>query len=72
MHEIAIVSGFAAAYKLGAKYPFVDAPECKRLFGLYLALGHFSRMVSFCRQTHASHKLTEGLQRSTDRVGFFS
>ncbi|KAL8293062.1 hypothetical protein RQP46_000756 [Phenoliferia psychrophenolica] len=46
MHEIAIVSGFGAAYKLGAKYPFVDASECKRLFGLYLALGHASRMRS--------------------------
>lgn len=45
MHEIAVVSGFAAAYKLGAKYPFVDDDKSKRLFTLYLALSHASRMV---------------------------
>lgn len=47
MHEIGIVSGFAAAYQLGARYPFTDDKECKRLFALYLAASHGSRMVSF-------------------------
>ncbi|KAJ3503506.1 hypothetical protein NLJ89_g8401 [Agrocybe chaxingu] len=44
MHEIAIVSGFGAAYQLGASYPFTDDPECKRLFALCLAANHMSRM----------------------------
>ncbi|KAM0750661.1 nucleotide-binding domain-containing protein [Meredithblackwellia eburnea MCA 4105] len=44
MHEIGIVSGFAAAYKLGAKYPFADNADCKRMFALYLGLGHLSRL----------------------------
>lgn len=46
MHEIGIVSGFAAAYQLGAPYPFTEDKECKRLFALYLAASHGSRMVS--------------------------
>lgn len=46
MHEIAIVSGFAAAYRIGARYPFTDDKDCKRLFALYLAASHGSRMVS--------------------------
>ncbi|KAM0786595.1 hypothetical protein ACM66B_002049 [Microbotryomycetes sp. NB124-2] len=46
MHEIGIVSGFAAAYKLGAKYPFNDDDNCKRLFALYLGASHGSRMRS--------------------------
>lgn len=45
MHEIGIVSGFAAAYKLGGKYPFTEDKDCKRLFALYLAASHGSRMV---------------------------
>ncbi|KAK4046052.1 hypothetical protein OIV83_006398 [Microbotryomycetes sp. JL201] len=44
MHEIGIVSGFAAAYKLGAKYPFNHDEDCKRLFALYLGASHGSRM----------------------------
>jgi hypothetical protein len=47
MHEIGVVSGFAAAYRLGAKYPFLDDDNCKRLFALYLGASHGSRMVSF-------------------------
>lgn len=46
MHEIGVVSGFSAAYKLGAKYPFKDDANCKRLFALYLAASHGSRMRS--------------------------
>lgn len=46
MHEIGVVSGFAAAYRLGAKYPFLDDDNCKRLFALYLGASHGSRMVS--------------------------
>ncbi|EIW75654.1 hypothetical protein CONPUDRAFT_112209 [Coniophora puteana RWD-64-598 SS2] len=44
MHEIAVVSGFAAAYQLGADYPFSEDENCKRLFRLYLGLSHGSRM----------------------------
>lgn len=46
MHEIAVVSGFSAAYQLGAPYPFVGDGKCKRLFSLYMLLSHGSRMVS--------------------------
>ncbi|KAF9450049.1 FAD/NAD(P)-binding domain-containing protein [Macrolepiota fuliginosa MF-IS2] len=47
MHEIAIVSGFGAAYRLGASYPFRENPDCKRLFALCLATNHMMRMVRF-------------------------
>ncbi|KZT29612.1 hypothetical protein NEOLEDRAFT_1055262 [Neolentinus lepideus HHB14362 ss-1] len=50
MHEIAVVSGFAAAYRLGAEYPFKDSEECKRLFTLYLGASHGVRMRSGDRQ----------------------
>lgn len=46
MHELAVTSGFSAAYRLGAEYPFKGDEECERLFKLYLALSHGSRMVS--------------------------
>lgn len=46
MHELAVTSGFAAAYRLGADYPFKGDEECERLFRLYLALSHGVRMVS--------------------------
>lgn len=84
MHEIAIVSGFAAAYRLGARYPFTDDKDCKRLFALYLAASHGSRMVSSShRLLHCVLSLTlpprsllstllrSVLQRSADRDGFF-
>lgn len=45
MHELAVTSGFAAAYRLGADYPFKGDKDCERLFKLYLALSHGSRMV---------------------------
>ncbi|KAH7922328.1 hypothetical protein BV22DRAFT_1113952 [Leucogyrophana mollusca] len=44
MHEIAVVSGLAAAYQLGADYPFKDNEDCKRLFRLCLGASHASRM----------------------------
>lgn len=44
MHEVGMVSGFSAAYQLGAPYPFKDDEECARLFRLYLLLAHMSRM----------------------------
>lgn len=44
MHEVAMVSGFAAAYQLGAPYPFKQDQNCARLFRLYLLLAHMSRM----------------------------
>ncbi|KAJ8501616.1 hypothetical protein ONZ45_g12095 [Pleurotus djamor] len=42
MHEIAVCSGFAAAYQLGAPYPFSDKPEemCGRMFKLTLGASH--------------------------------
>ena len=46
MHELAVTSGFSAAYRLGADYPFKGDEECERLFRLYLALSHGARMVS--------------------------
>ena len=46
MHEVGIVSGFTAAYQLGAPYPFKQDAECTRLFRLYLLLAHMSRMRS--------------------------
>lgn len=45
MHELAVTSGFAAAYRLGADFPFHGDEECERLFKLYLGLSHGSRMV---------------------------
>ncbi|UZJ56751.1 hypothetical protein CBS101457_006071 [Exobasidium rhododendri] len=50
MHEVGIVSGFSAAYQLGAPYPFKEDEECARLFRLYLALAHMSRMRGEDRQ----------------------
>ncbi|KAG8961509.1 hypothetical protein FRC03_005307 [Tulasnella sp. 419] len=44
MHEIAVTSGFAAAYRLGACYPFKGDEDCQRLFRLYLAASHGVRM----------------------------
>ncbi|PFH50038.1 hypothetical protein AMATHDRAFT_75855 [Amanita thiersii Skay4041] len=44
MHEIAVVSGFAAAYRLGAEYPFSNNAEGKRLFALCLAANHMARL----------------------------
>ncbi|CAE6532278.1 unnamed protein product [Rhizoctonia solani] len=43
MHELAVTSGFAAAYRLGAEFPFRGDDDCERLFKLYLALSHGSR-----------------------------
>ncbi|VDC07912.1 unnamed protein product [Peniophora sp. CBMAI 1063] len=44
MHELAVTSGFSAAYRLGAEFPFKGDEECERLFKLYLALSHGSRL----------------------------
>jgi hypothetical protein len=46
MHELAVTSGFSAAYRLGAKYPFAGDEGCERLFKLYLAASHGVRAVS--------------------------
>ncbi|ELU40581.1 flavin-containing amine oxidasedehydrogenase [Rhizoctonia solani AG-1 IA] len=46
MHELAVTSGFAAAYRLGADFPFRGDDDCERLFKLYLALSHGTRAVS--------------------------
>jgi len=48
MHEIAITSGFAAAYRFGADFPHMGDEECVRLFRLYLGLSHATRLVSLC------------------------
>lgn len=47
MHELAMTSGFAAAYRLGARFPFSGDGECERLFKLYLGLSHGVRAVSY-------------------------
>lgn len=44
MHELAVTSGFAAAYRLGAEYPFHSDEDCERLFRMYLAASHGVRM----------------------------
>ncbi|CCM00268.1 uncharacterized protein FIBRA_02298 [Fibroporia radiculosa] len=44
MHELAVTSGFAAAYRLGAEYPFHGDEDCERLFRMYLATSHGVRM----------------------------
>ncbi|KZT71023.1 FAD/NAD(P)-binding domain-containing protein [Daedalea quercina L-15889] len=44
MHELAVTSGFAAAYRLGAEYPFHGDEDCERLFRMYLAASHGVRM----------------------------
>jgi hypothetical protein len=53
MHELAVTSGFAAAYRLGADYPFKDDDDCARLFKLYLGLSHGMRMVRFMKLLRA-------------------
>ncbi|KAL0959702.1 hypothetical protein HGRIS_011397 [Hohenbuehelia grisea] len=40
MHEIAVCSGFAAAYRLGAPFPFSQKEGCGRLFKLTLGASH--------------------------------
>ncbi|TDL22755.1 FAD/NAD-binding domain-containing protein [Rickenella mellea] len=44
MHEVGITSGFAAAYQLGADYPFNEDDDARRLFTLVLGLMHLTRM----------------------------
>ena len=39
-HEIATVSGLAAAYRLGAKYPFADDKLAADQFKQYLSVSH--------------------------------
>jgi hypothetical protein len=46
MHELAITSGFAAAYRLGADFPHMGHNECVRLFRLYLGLCHGRFLVN--------------------------
>ncbi|KAB5588415.1 hypothetical protein CTheo_8144 [Ceratobasidium theobromae] len=53
MHELAVTSGFAAAYRLGAKFPFSGDAECERLFKLYLGLSHGARMVGRSKLTES-------------------
>jgi len=41
---VGLTSGFAAAYQLGADYPFNDDDDARRLFTLVLGVLHLSRM----------------------------
>ncbi|KAH8108063.1 FAD/NAD-P-binding domain-containing protein [Cristinia sonorae] len=50
MHELAVTSGFAAAYRLGADFPFKGDSDCERLFKLYLGLSHGVRLRREDRQ----------------------
>ena len=45
MHELAITSRPAAAYRLGADFPHLGDETCVRLFRLYLCLSHAARLV---------------------------
>lgn len=45
MHELAITSGFAAAYRLGADFPHLGDETCVRLFRVYLCLSHAACLV---------------------------
>jgi predicted NAD/FAD-binding protein len=40
LHEIAVVSGFAAAKRLGAEYPFKQDANAKSNFGMYYMASH--------------------------------
>ena len=73
MHELAVTSGFAAAYRLGADYPFKGDDDCERLFKLYLALSHGVRLVStrFSLSSMSTIMHTP-LQRKEDRKGIFA
>jgi hypothetical protein len=44
MHEVALCSGFSAAYALGGKYPFADNKDAKRLMSLVYLLQHMGRL----------------------------
>lgn len=44
IHDVVLISGSSAAYALGAPYPFKGDKEYERLFKLYLAMSHLSRM----------------------------
>jgi len=44
MHELAVVSGMAIAYKLGAEYPFEGQDFGFKFFKMYLLLAHGSRV----------------------------
>ncbi|KAK0553030.1 hypothetical protein OC846_002646 [Tilletia horrida] len=44
MQEVAIVSGFSAAYSIGGKYPFTGDQDAERLFKLCYGLLHMSRV----------------------------
>eukprot|EP00741_Cyanophora_paradoxa_P006042 tig00000981_g5860.t1 len=39
-HEVAIISGLAAAHRLGAPYPFASDPLARKQFEMYLSLIH--------------------------------
>lgn len=74
MHELAVTSGFSAAYRLGAEYPFHGDEDCERLFRMYLAVSHGHRMVSIPTVPDLSrHGLIIMLwdQRKEDRKGMF-
>ena len=58
MHELAITSGFAAAYRLGADFPHLGDEECMRLFRLYLGLSHAARLVESSYLTYMNFLLT--------------
>lgn len=46
MTEVALTSGFSAAYALGGKYPFMQDADPARLFKLYYGLSHMARVRS--------------------------
>jgi hypothetical protein len=63
MHELAITSGLAAAYRLGADFPHLGNNECVRLFRLYLWLCHVRGLVknSYMHFEFGSYDLLRGM-----------
>jgi hypothetical protein len=52
MHEIAVVSGFAAANRLGGKYPFEGDGECERLMKLVMLIAWWGRVQRSKEKQH--------------------
>jgi hypothetical protein len=71
MHELAITSGFAAAYRLGADFPHLGDETCVRLFRLYLCLSHTARLVRVLMFIidELPSSYTRIIQRKRDRKG---
>ena len=50
LQEIAVMSGIAAAERLGAEYPFPDDPLAVAQFDMYLGIAHGASRRPSCKQ----------------------